>query len=90
MDLDPFLRNTFWTSGIGMSFTLISHMAIHASSVQRFVALPTFNEARKSLIFFAFGMGVIKLFSGMTGLLIYATYKDCDPTLANVSVLFFR
>ncbi|XP_025406239.1 sodium-coupled monocarboxylate transporter 1-like isoform X2 [Sipha flava] len=53
------------------------------SSVQRFVALPTFNEARKSLIFFAFGMGVIKLFSGMTGLLIYATYKDCDPTLAN-------
>uniref|UniRef100_A0A2S2Q026 Sodium-coupled monocarboxylate transporter 2 n=1 Tax=Sipha flava TaxID=143950 RepID=A0A2S2Q026_9HEMI len=83
MDLDPFLRNTFWTSGIGMSFTLISHMAIHASSVQRFVALPTFNEARKSLIFFAFGMGVIKLFSGMTGLLIYATYKDCDPTLAN-------
>lgn len=90
MDLDPFLRNTFWTSSIGLSFTIISHMGIHASSVQRFVALPTFNKARKSLFFFALGMGLSKVLTGMTGLLIYATYKDCDPTLANVSVLLFR
>lgn len=86
MDLNPFLRNTFWTVGSGMLLSSITHLGIHPGAVQRFVSLPSYKKARNSLIFFSLGMGVVKLLTGMTGLLIYATYKDCDPSLANVSV----
>lgn len=90
MDPDPFLRNTFWTVTCGMLFTTTAQTGIQAGSVQRFVALPTYKKARKSLILFSLRMFVIKILTGMTWLLIYATYKDCDPSLANVNVLFLR
>lgn len=37
------------------------------------------------MVYFGLGMGVVKVLTGLVGMLIYAKYKDCDPTLANVS-----
>lgn len=90
MDPDPFLRNTFWTVSIGWSLLWICHMGIHPGTVQRFIALPTYNKARMSMVYFLLGLIVVKLLSGMIGMLIYTKYKDCDPVLANVSVLYIR
>lgn len=87
MNPDPFLRNTFWTVSIGMTFAWVSALGIHPGAVQRFVALPSYYKARKSLIYFVIGMGVVKILTGSIGMLIYTKYKDCDPTLANVSEL---
>lgn len=90
MDPDPFLRNTFWTVSVGTTFAWITQLGIHPGAVQRFVALPTYNKARKSLIYFILGMGVVKLLTGTIGMLIYSKFKDCDPILANVSIISQR
>lgn len=86
MDPDPFLRHTFWTVGVGTIFAWLTQLGIHPGAVQRFVALPSYNKAKKALIYFVLGMGVVKILTGTVGMLIYAKYKDCDPIMANVSV----
>lgn len=90
MDPDPFLRNTFWTVSIGTVISWINSMGIHPGAVQRFVSLPTYNKARNSLIYFIIGMAVVKILTGTVGMLIYTKYKDCDPVLANVSILLYN
>lgn len=85
MNPDPFLRHTFWTVSIGTIFSWITSLGIHPGAVQRFIALPTYNKARKSLIYFVLGIAVVKLFTGTIGMLIFTKYKDCDPILAGVS-----
>lgn len=87
MDPNPFLRNTFWTVFFGTLINYITNLGIQAGAVQRFIALPTQNKARKALIYFILGVGVIKLLTGAVGMLVYARYKDCDPILSNVSEL---
>ncbi|VVC39884.1 Sodium/solute symporter [Cinara cedri] len=83
MDPDPFLRHSFWTVSIGMSLAWLNNLGIHPGAVQRFVALPSYNKARKSLIYFILGMGVVTLMTGTIGMLMYTKYKDCDPVMAN-------
>lgn len=63
----------------------INSLGIHPGAVQRFVALPSYYKARKALIYFLIGMCVVKILTGVIGMLIYTKYKDCDPVLANVS-----
>ncbi|XP_050435700.1 sodium-coupled monocarboxylate transporter 1-like [Adelges cooleyi] len=82
MDPDPFLRNSFWTISVGLSISWITSQAIHPGSVQRFVALPSYNKARKTLIYFILGLGVVKILTGLIGIQIYTKYKDCDPVTA--------
>lgn len=86
MDPNPFLRNTFWTVSIGTIFQWIAQLGIHPGAVQRFVALPTYNKARSSLIYFVLGMAIVKVLTGSVGMLMYTKYQDCDPSLANVRV----
>lgn len=85
MNPNPFLRHTFWTVSVGMFFNWVAQIGIHPGAVQRFVALPSYNKARKSLIYFGIGIAVVNMFCGAIGMLIYATYKDCDPLSAGVS-----
>jgi sodium-coupled monocarboxylate transporter 8/12 len=47
--------------------------------MQRYLALPTVREARKSNLIYAIGMVVIITLCCYNGLLLYATYYDCDP-----------
>jgi hypothetical protein len=88
MDPNPFLRNTFWTVSIGTMFQWVAQLGIHPGAIQRFVALPTYSKARSSLIYFVLGMAVVKVLTGTVGMLMYTKYKDCDPSLANVRVIY--
>ncbi|VVC39887.1 Sodium/solute symporter [Cinara cedri] len=83
MDPDPFLRNSFWTVSIGTALHVISTIGVQAGSVQRFVSLPSYAKAGKSLIAFSLGMCVVKILTGCLGMLIYTKYQDCDPVLAD-------
>lgn len=85
MNPDPFMRCTFWNVCIGSVLLWISHIAIHPGTIQRFVALPTYKKAKKSLIWFGVGIIIVNIFTGTAGLIMYAKYKDCDPVSAGVS-----
>ncbi|KAK2575162.1 hypothetical protein KPH14_002566 [Odynerus spinipes] len=84
MDPSPFARNTFWGMSVGMALTWLSSIGISQVSMQRFLAVPTITEARKSIAFMAVGMVIIKWVSVFTGLIMYARYHKCDPITAHV------
>lgn len=90
MDPNPFLRHSFWTISIGLTFNWIMYLGVHPGAVQRFVSLPTFNQARKVLIYFVIGITLILSMTGTIGLIIYAKYKDCDPIRADVSAFYIK
>lgn len=87
MDPNPFLRHTFWTLSIGTVFSWVAQLGIHPGSIQRFVALPTYNKACKALMYFVFGVGVVQFFCSAVGMLIYTKYKNCDPVSTGVSIV---
>jgi len=79
MDPNPFERNTFWTVFLGSVFFWLAQIAVHPGAVQRFIAVSTYKEA-KAVMFWSFiGFFVIKGLVVTVGLLLYATYHDCDP-----------
>lgn len=78
-DLDPMLRNSFWSVMLGCFFLHIAISGSDQSMVQRYVSLPTLSDARKALWFFVLGAMFIKSCAIYNGLLIYAKYHDCDP-----------
>ncbi|XP_063227313.1 sodium-coupled monocarboxylate transporter 1-like [Bacillus rossius redtenbacheri] len=79
LDPSPFARNTFWTVTIGMTFLWLSQCGINQGMVQKFIALPSITNARRSLIIFCIGYMSMKAISCFIGLLIYASYYNCDP-----------
>ncbi|XP_025406146.1 sodium-coupled monocarboxylate transporter 1-like [Sipha flava] len=83
MDPDPFLRNSFWTTSIGSLINSIAYLGLNPSTVQRFVALPTYKLARNALMYLMLGVSTITSMTVLIGMLIYAKYKNCDPSTAN-------
>lgn len=79
MDLNPFARNTFWTVGLGCTFTWLSQIAVHPGVVQKFIAVPTQSDAIKVMFWGGVGIAVIKTLTVFTGLLMYTNYHGCDP-----------
>ena len=47
--------------------------------IQRYLALPSLKAGRQALWTFVFGVIILMLLCSYNGLLIYATYKNCDP-----------
>lgn len=47
--------------------------------IQRYLSLPTLAHARRALWIFIFGVLILLSLCAYCGLLIYATYHDCDP-----------
>ncbi|XP_063925687.1 sodium-coupled monocarboxylate transporter 1-like [Zophobas morio] len=78
-DPNPTKRDSFWGVILGVSSWWLSMAGIHQSCVQKFLSLPTFREAKLSLIYFCVGITVVSSFSVFTGLMIYTRYADCDP-----------
>ncbi|XP_059618767.1 sodium-coupled monocarboxylate transporter 1-like [Phlebotomus argentipes] len=77
--LDPRTRNTFFSVVLGgMTYWLKSN-AISQNMIQRYLSLPSLSAARKSLWIFTIGVSCLVVFCCYCGLLIYATYHDCDP-----------
>lgn len=47
--------------------------------IQRYLSLPTLKDARRALYIFVAGVCVVMCLCTYNGLLIYTTYKKCDP-----------
>lgn len=82
MDIDPFARNTFWTTAFGSLPTWLMAFAAHPSTAQRYMSLPTFRHAELSVAVMVIGIVIIKSLSTFMGLIVYAKYHDCDPLAA--------
>ncbi|XP_065163500.1 sodium-coupled monocarboxylate transporter 1 isoform X2 [Atheta coriaria] len=63
---------TYWTS----------YNSVNQTMVQRYMSLPTLKNSRWSVALFTIGVGAFLTICCYSGLLIFATYYDCDPLLA--------
>lgn len=79
MDPSPFVRTSFWTYWIGLTFGWTAKLGVSQCCVQRFLAVPNIEVAKKSVYVFVIGFGLIKFSSVIVGLTIYAKYAACDP-----------
>ncbi|PSN35895.1 hypothetical protein C0J52_18975 [Blattella germanica] len=79
MNPSPLVRATFWNVIIGNIFSWMNYCAVNQGMVQKFLALPSLTKAKQALGMFTIGIFIIKTISCYTGLIVYATYDDCDP-----------
>lgn len=76
---DPTVRHTIWSQLIGGVFYWTQTNAVSQNMIQRYLALPTLKAGRRALWIFILGVLILMFLCSYNGLLIYATYKDCDP-----------
>ncbi|XP_034256929.1 sodium-coupled monocarboxylate transporter 1-like isoform X2 [Thrips palmi] len=84
MDPDPTARHTFWTVVIGNYFNWLASCAVNQAMVQRCLAMPTLRRANLTVVIMVVGTSLLVSMCCYTGLLIYATFHDCDPVSARV------
>lgn len=78
-DINPTIRHSLWSQIIGGLFYWIQTNAVSQNMIQRYLALPTLKAGRRALWIFVSGVISLMMLCSYNGLLIYATYKDCDP-----------
>ncbi|XP_034247647.1 sodium-coupled monocarboxylate transporter 1-like [Thrips palmi] len=83
--LDPFVRLTFWGYTLGHFFSQNVSCGLSQAMMQRYLALPDIGKARRAAAFFV--LGCLLLFAVCTycGLLIFASYHDCDPVTTKLA-----
>ncbi|KAF2901934.1 hypothetical protein ILUMI_04247, partial [Ignelater luminosus] len=79
LNFDPTIRDDFWAMVIGATFQWLFYIALNQGSVQKFLAVPTLQHARKAIIIYILGMITLKSLSVFTGDIMYAKYSNCDP-----------
>lgn len=87
MDPSLYARCTFWNVGVGAFFMLIVNLGTSPSCVQRYLSVPTEAGAKKTSMMVAVGYFLTKLFSVLTGIIIFASYFHCDPLHKDVQVV---
>nr|XP_022913639.1 sodium-coupled monocarboxylate transporter 1 [Onthophagus taurus] len=78
-DPNPLSRHTIWSLGIGGFIYMLQTSTVNQSMIQRYLSLPTLKTANKSLWLFIFGMYLVVCLCAYCGMLVYATYHQCDP-----------
>ncbi|XP_055705827.1 sodium-coupled monocarboxylate transporter 1 isoform X1 [Phlebotomus papatasi] len=78
-NIDPTIRHSFWCLSIGGLFYWVQTNASSQNMIQRYLSLPSLRESRKAVWIFVSGVIILMLLCAYNGLLIYATYRDCDP-----------
>ncbi|XP_052084212.1 sodium-coupled monocarboxylate transporter 1-like [Mytilus californianus] len=86
-DPDPTVRHTFWALVIGGMINWTGTYGASQSSIQRFSALSSLNEARKAVMLNCVGVFIMITTSCVAGISVFAYYaeKGCDP-LANKDI----
>ncbi|XP_050069944.1 sodium-coupled monocarboxylate transporter 1-like [Anopheles maculipalpis] len=79
VDPDPTLRHSIWIILIGAPVWFCYGVSCSQDMIQRFLALPTLQDARKALKGFVIGWIVVNFLFFLIGMLVYATYYRCDP-----------
>uniref|UniRef100_A0A1B6DZY1 Sodium-coupled monocarboxylate transporter 1 n=1 Tax=Clastoptera arizonana TaxID=38151 RepID=A0A1B6DZY1_9HEMI len=77
--LDPTLRHTIWNLVIGGCISFLQSNAVSQTMIQRYLALPTKQEATRAVWYFILGTLSLILLCSYSGLLIFAVYHTCDP-----------
>ncbi|PNF13986.1 hypothetical protein B7P43_G08671 [Cryptotermes secundus] len=78
-NMDPTIRHTFWNISFGNYFYWLASCSVNQAMVQRCLAMPTIYKANITILILALGILGIVTMSCYTGLVIYATFHDCDP-----------
>ncbi|KAH8246839.1 hypothetical protein KR032_001861 [Drosophila birchii] len=79
LSIDPTVRHTFWCLFFGGIVYWTQTNAVSQNMIQRYLSLPSLGDARKALCIFCAGVLILMGLCGYNGLLIYATYQNCDP-----------
>ncbi|XP_065364979.1 sodium-coupled monocarboxylate transporter 1 [Calliphora vicina] len=72
-------RYTVYSLVIGGIPHWLKSNAINQNMIQRYLSLPTLKKAQSAIWYFILGVLIFLVICGYSGLLIYATYSDCDP-----------
>lgn len=79
LSLDPTIRHSLLTLVCGGGFFWLQTNAVNQNMIQRYLTLPTMHAARIALWLFIVGALSFVLICSYSGMLIFATYYDCDP-----------
>lgn len=82
MNPNPTVRHSFWSVVIGGTIYWTSMFCSNQASVQKYLSVEKIGQVRTALWVSAFGMIIIYTINFLTGMVLYSTYKDCDPLLA--------
>ncbi|CAL8103918.1 unnamed protein product [Orchesella dallaii] len=77
-DVDPRTRHTFWTAVVGGYFQWLP-MYANQAQIQRYVSLPNMRAVYIALLINLVGLFFLMGMTYFAGLVIFATYIDCDP-----------
>lgn len=77
--MDPTIRHSFWTVVLGGTVFWITINGLNQNLIQRYLSLKDVETARKGQMIYIVGVSLMILLCVYNGLLLYATYHDCDP-----------
>lgn len=77
--VDPTQRHTWWSLIIGGMITYLSLYAVNHTQVQRLLTVSTLDRSQQCLWWNLPVMSALSIITCISGLGIYAVYKDCDP-----------
>lgn len=78
LDPSPFVRHTFWST-MTLGFYIMLSIGLDQPCYQRFASVSTLRIAKRLSIHFVVGLYVLWLVFYFSGLVAYATYRNCDP-----------
>uniref|UniRef100_A0A6M2DZL7 Putative sodium-dependent multivitamin transporter n=1 Tax=Xenopsylla cheopis TaxID=163159 RepID=A0A6M2DZL7_XENCH len=78
-DPDPTTRHTWWSLIIGGGFTYLSLYGVNQTQVQRLLTVKDLKSSQRALWLNWPILSLLSLSTSLSGLAIYASYKDCDP-----------
>ncbi|CAL1538169.1 unnamed protein product [Lymnaea stagnalis] len=81
MDLNPFIRHTFWTLTVGGGFGVMAISSANQAALQRYLSVESLNKSRLVLLL---NIPLTEFFLALmclSGLVMFAYYQGRDPIL---------
>ncbi|KAI8424261.1 hypothetical protein MSG28_002825 [Choristoneura fumiferana] len=81
--IDPTVRNTWWSLNLSGLITYLSLYAVNHTQVQRLLTVSTLERSQACLWWSWPVLSVLSICTCISGIGIFAVYKDCDPLASN-------